>query len=143
LKVFIYFVQKTRCAEPRLIRADEQCQIFGHMAGFNRIDTDFFQALGEFFQFSIVVQFSAMEEAPGPRKDGCDGVGGCFFAFLMGAQLVFGLLFGFVGLLVAVPLAASIGVLIRFALKKYLASPLYLGTQPKRSPVKRKPAANK
>jgi len=63
--------------------------------------------------------------------------------WLMFALFAFGLLFGFVGLLVAVPLAASIGVLIRFALKKYLASPLYLGTQPKRPPAKRKSAANK
>ena len=63
--------------------------------------------------------------------------------WLMFALFAFGLLFGFVGLLVAVPLAASIGVLIRFALKKYLASPLYLGTQPKRSSVKKKPAASK
>ena len=43
------------------------------------------------------------------------------------ALLAFGYLFGFVGLLVAVPLAATIGVLARFALKQYLASPLYTG----------------
>jgi predicted PurR-regulated permease PerM len=39
--------------------------------------------------------------------------------------LAFGALFGFLGVLVAVPLAAVIGVLIRFALKQYLMSPLY------------------
>jgi len=43
------------------------------------------------------------------------------------ALLAFGYLFGFVGLLVAVPLAATIGVLARFALKRYLASSLYTG----------------
>lgn len=43
------------------------------------------------------------------------------------ALLAFGYLFGFVGLLVAVPLAATIGVLCRFALKRYLASSLYTG----------------
>lgn len=37
----------------------------------------------------------------------------------------FGYLFGFVGLLIALPLAASIGVILRFALKNYYASPLY------------------
>ncbi len=37
------------------------------------------------------------------------------------ALLAFGYLFGFVGLLVAVPLAATIGVLCRFALRRYLA----------------------
>lgn len=47
--------------------------------------------------------------------------------WLMFALLAFGSLFGFVGLLVAVPVAAIIGVLARFALKQYLASPLYRG----------------
>ena len=36
----------------------------------------------------------------------------------------------FVGLLIAVPLAAAIGVLIRFALRQYYASPLYAGPAP-------------
>ncbi|HET8587586.1 MAG TPA: AI-2E family transporter [Candidatus Limnocylindria bacterium] len=45
--------------------------------------------------------------------------------WVMFALLAFGALFGFVGLLVAVPVAAVLGVLIRFALKRYLASPLY------------------
>tara|TARA_B110000902_G_C14224807_1_gene556581 strand:+ start:164 stop:1279 length:1116 start_codon:yes stop_codon:yes gene_type:complete len=40
---------------------------------------------------------------------------------------VFGTLFGFVGLLVAVPLAAAIGVIIRFAIAQYNASLLYKG----------------
>ena len=37
----------------------------------------------------------------------------------------FGYLFGFVGLLIAGPLAAAIGVLMRIALRQYYASPLY------------------
>ena len=45
--------------------------------------------------------------------------------WLMFALVAFGSLFGFVGLLLAVPLAAAVGVLVRFALKQYLASPLY------------------
>lgn len=47
--------------------------------------------------------------------------------WLMFALFAFGTLFGFVGLLLAVPLAAVVGVLGRFALRQYLASPLYLG----------------
>lgn len=39
--------------------------------------------------------------------------------------LAFGALFGFVGVLIAVPMAAVLGVLTRFALKRYLLSPLY------------------
>ncbi|MGE3150118.1 MAG: AI-2E family transporter [Pseudorhodoplanes sp.] len=47
--------------------------------------------------------------------------------WLMFSLLAFGYLFGFVGLLIAVPVAAAIGVLIRFALTQYLSSPLYTG----------------
>jgi predicted PurR-regulated permease PerM len=47
--------------------------------------------------------------------------------WLMFALFAFGYLFGFVGLLIAVPLAAAIGVLLRFGLKQYLASPFYTG----------------
>ena len=41
------------------------------------------------------------------------------------ALFAFGHLFGFVGLVIAVPVAAAIGVLMRFAFKQYYASPLY------------------
>lgn len=47
--------------------------------------------------------------------------------WLMFALFAFGALFGFVGLLIAVPAAAVVGVLARFALARYLASPLYRG----------------
>ena len=47
--------------------------------------------------------------------------------WLIFALLAFGYLFGFVGLLVAVPLAATIGVLLRFALQRYRESALYTG----------------
>jgi predicted PurR-regulated permease PerM len=47
------------------------------------------------------------------------------FALLSG-----GALFGFVGLLLAVPVASVIGVLVRFSIAQYRASKLYLGTRP-------------
>ncbi|MCX7670142.1 MAG: AI-2E family transporter [Anaerolineae bacterium] len=53
--------------------------------------------------------------------------------WLMFALLAFGSLFGFVGLLVAVPASAAIGVLVRFAIARYKASPLYHGHAPHRS----------
>ena len=46
------------------------------------------------------------------------------------ALLAGGALFGFVGLLLAVPVAALIGVLVRFSIAQYRASKLYLGTRP-------------
>jgi predicted PurR-regulated permease PerM len=50
--------------------------------------------------------------------------------WLIFAMFAFGYLFGFVGLLVAVPLAAVAAVLVRFALRRYLVSPLYKGEEP-------------
>ncbi|WP_138469720.1 AI-2E family transporter [Poseidonocella sp. HB161398] len=47
--------------------------------------------------------------------------------WLLLALSVFGAIFGFVGLLVAVPLAAMIGVLVRFFVEQYKSGRLYLG----------------
>lgn len=58
--------------------------------------------------------------------------------WLMFALFAFGYLFGFVGMLIAVPAAAAVGVLARFILTQYLTSPLYHGTartQPDRENV--------
>jgi predicted PurR-regulated permease PerM len=61
--------------------------------------------------------------------------------WLMFALFAFGYVFGFVGLLLAVPLAAAAGVLVRFALNQYLASKLYRGVPrevptPTKTPVR-------
>ena len=54
------------------------------------------------------------------------------------ALIVFSYLFGFVGVLVAIPVSAAIGVLIRFGLELYLKSAIYKGvdadTETKRTP---------
>lgn len=47
--------------------------------------------------------------------------------WLLFALSAMGTLFGFVGMLVAVPVAAALGVLARFGIARYLASRLYLG----------------
>jgi predicted PurR-regulated permease PerM len=57
--------------------------------------------------------------------------------WMMFALFAFGYVFGFTGLLLAVPLAAATGVLARFALSRYLASKLYLGV-PREVPKPRK-----
>jgi predicted PurR-regulated permease PerM len=49
--------------------------------------------------------------------------------WLMFALFSFSYLFGFVGLLVAVPVAAAIGVLVRYGLEVYLASTVYRGSE--------------
>lgn len=45
--------------------------------------------------------------------------------WLMFSLFAFGSILGFVGLLLAVPMAASIGVLIRYAVQRYRESPIY------------------
>jgi predicted PurR-regulated permease PerM len=47
--------------------------------------------------------------------------------WLIFSLFAFGLLFGFVGLLVAIPAAAAVGVLLRYGVERYRASPLFRG----------------
>lgn len=49
--------------------------------------------------------------------------------WMMFALFTFSYLFGFVGLIVAIPVSAAVGVLVRFALKQYLASRMYAGNR--------------
>ena len=55
--------------------------------------------------------------------------------WLLLALSVFGSLFGFVGLVLAVPMAAALGVLARFLTARYLASALYTGEGDTPQPV--------
>jgi predicted PurR-regulated permease PerM len=50
--------------------------------------------------------------------------------WLIFSVLAFGSLLGLVGVLIAVPVAAAIAVLVRFALALYLDSPIYRGQEP-------------
>lgn len=54
--------------------------------------------------------------------------------WLMFSLFAFGALFGFVGLLIAVPAAAAVAVLVRFAIGRYLESPLYKGNSSESPP---------
>lgn len=47
--------------------------------------------------------------------------------WLIFALIAFGYLFGFLGMLIAVPTAAAIGVLVRFAITHYMKSAIYKG----------------
>ncbi|MCA0319472.1 MAG: AI-2E family transporter [Proteobacteria bacterium] len=57
--------------------------------------------------------------------------------WLIFALLAFGYLFGFVGLLLGAPLAATAGVLVRFAMHRYRASVLFTGDPPSLPPPDR------
>jgi predicted PurR-regulated permease PerM len=47
--------------------------------------------------------------------------------WVMFSLFAFGYLFGFVGVMIAIPAAAAVGVLVRYALGRYLQSPIYRG----------------
>jgi predicted PurR-regulated permease PerM len=63
--------------------------------------------------------------------------------WLLFALSAFGTVFGFVGMLIAVPVAASIGVLTRFGIEQYRASLLYQGKSAIPSRAESTPAAPK
>lgn len=89
-----------------------------------------FQFWGEWFWIAAVIMiFAAGQFVEGniltPKLVG--GSVGLHPVWLIFALTVFGALFGFVGLLVAVPVAASIGVIVRFGISGYKDSLLYKG----------------
>lgn len=75
-------------------------------------------AIGQFFEGNIL-----QPKLVGERI-------GLHPVWLMFALLAFAALFGFVGMLIAVPAAAAVAVLVRFAIERYLESDLYIGKGP-------------
>jgi predicted PurR-regulated permease PerM len=55
--------------------------------------------------------------------------------WMMFALLAFSYVFGFMGLLLAVPMAAATGVFVRYGLRRYLASKFYTGIHGNSSPT--------
>jgi predicted PurR-regulated permease PerM len=89
-----------------------------------------FQFWGDWVQIGIIAAiFAAGQFVEGniltPRLVGKSV--GLHPVWLLFALSAFGTVFGFVGMLIAVPVAASIGVLTRFAIEQYRASLLYQG----------------
>jgi predicted PurR-regulated permease PerM len=90
----------------------------------------FFQFWGEWVQIGIVAGIFALGQFLEGNIITPKLVGksiGLHPVWLLFALSAFGTLFGFVGMLVAVPIAAAIGVLARFAISQYLKSRLYNG----------------
>lgn len=96
-----------------------------------------FQFWGEWWSIgAVAVIFVIGQVVEGniltPRLVG--GSVGLHPVWLLLALSVFGALFGFVGMLVAVPVAAALGVLTRFAVRQYQSSRLYTGVSGQDSP---------
>lgn len=75
-------------------------------------------AIGQFFEGNIL----------SPKLVG--GSVGLHPVWLMFSLSAFGAMLGFVGLLIAVPVSASIGVIGRFLMDQYMEGPLYKGPKP-------------
>lgn len=102
------------------------------IGGATAIGVALFSFWGDWFHIGAVVAiFGAGQFVEGnflqPKIVG--GSVGVHPVWLMLALTVFGSMFGFVGLLVAVPLAAALGVLVRYGVARYKESALYTGRE--------------
>ena len=100
------------------------------MGGFLAIGLGIFEFWGEWNKIAIIAAiFFLGQLLEGnyltPKLVG--GSVGLHPVWLLLALSIFGTTFGLVGMLIAVPFAASIGVLVRFGAKKYTSGPLYKG----------------
>ncbi|VVB45980.1 AI-2E family transporter [Beijerinckiaceae bacterium RH AL1] len=93
------------------------------------------------FAFGVVIIGQALEgNVLSPKLVG-DRVG-LHPVWIMFALLAFGSVWGFTGLVVAVPVASAIGVLLRFATARYRESPIYTGMIPPSEPQVALPPAS-
>jgi predicted PurR-regulated permease PerM len=107
------------------------------VGGILAIGLALFQFWGDWVSIAVVVAIFAFGQfVEGniltPKLVG--GSVGLHPVWLLFALSAFGTVFGFVGMLVAVPVAAMIGVLARFGISRYRDSPLYRGIA-ERNPV--------
>lgn len=114
------------------------------LGGVLAIGLGLFQFWGDWLSLGLVITvFMAGQAVEGniltPRLVGASV--GLHPVWLLFALSLFGALFGFLGLLVAVPVAAALGVLVRHAIGLYLRSPLYDAELSAELPVERGPEA--
>ena len=82
IQLFTYCLDKSFAVQNgRIFNAGDQCQVFCHLSAFNRGKGCFFQFVCKYAKLRNLIQFTAFAECPGPCKDCCHGVRGCFFAF--------------------------------------------------------------
>jgi predicted PurR-regulated permease PerM len=79
-----------------------------------------YEVIGVFFVGQCVADYILAPYLIGPRVK-------LNPVWLMFAMFAFGSIFGLVGLLIAVPMAAATGVLVRFGLGRYYASTVHTG----------------
>jgi hypothetical protein len=74
-QVLVDLVEEAGGREPWLVGADQQRQILGHEAAFDRVNANPFQCVGELCQLSLVVELCAVSKTTRPGEDRGDRVG--------------------------------------------------------------------
>src|SRR3546814_20852570 len=69
--------------QPRLLVADQDREVLGHVAALHGVDADLFQSLGELLQLRRAVELAAIPETTGPGEDRRDRVRGSLLALLV------------------------------------------------------------
>src|SRR3546814_8071401 len=69
--------------QPRLLVADQDREVLGHVAALHGVDADLFQSLGELLQLRRAVELAAIPETTGPGEDRRDRVRGRILALLV------------------------------------------------------------
>src|SRR5262245_11701441 len=82
LQVLVALVEEAGGGEPLLVGADQECEVLGHVSGFDGVDRDPLQRLGEPRQLLVAVELGAMRQATGPGEDRGDRVGRRLATFL-------------------------------------------------------------
>lgn len=54
---------------------DTEGEVFGHLAAFNRLDTNHFQGMTKGNKLGVIIQFAAKGQSPGPGKNRGNGIG--------------------------------------------------------------------
>src|SRR5258707_15291087 len=83
LQIAVELVEELVGRQPRVVGADQQREVAGHVAALDRLDADLFQHFGEFHQFGRLVERAAVLEPAGPGEDRGDRVGRGLLALLV------------------------------------------------------------
>ena len=83
LQVLVDLVEEAGGRQPLLVGADEEREVLGHEAGFDRVDADLLQRARELRQLGVAVELGAMGEAARPGEDRGDRVGRGLLALLV------------------------------------------------------------
>src|SRR3546814_3608440 len=69
LQILVELVEELLRGQPRLLVADQDREVLGHVAALHGVDADLFQSLVELLQLRLAVELAAIPETTGPAED--------------------------------------------------------------------------